>query len=240
MLDALAYVHAEPNIGGWRRINLLERNALLFALTGQGMKMRSAPPSFLNIINDHPLVRGGIAFAYANKALNTRLLGLMVDIYDIRRFVDPARPQSPAKLKTFFRVAGPQTIFGIVEALHSNRPLNENETRVEAAWSAWAEQGYSTMPQAEIMATPQAFIYREYHEQRAEYEKTLNRSEATLMASWRTTTRFLSFIKELWQAKIEGVAFKADKFFKRQDEADEFNRYIKDIDNILDSSKDPT
>ena len=236
VLDQMGQVKAEPNAGGFRPISDFELTALKYAYHGEGMELSKAPEGFLRLIDNHPLVRGGVGFAYVHAALPVALLNLMMVIYDIRRFNDPENPGRYSRLRKFFRLSSPQAMLQLHKQLSSAGELDETGKRIQLVIQAWMGQEYAFSQPNDLDNIPSAFLFRHMYERRKSYMSSgVEQTRAHIMGCWRANLKFLGFIRSLWLCKVEGSKFEPQKFFNKECEVESFLQYIKKTDKLLDN-----
>ena len=237
VLDCMGKIKAAPSAGGFRRLTEPEFTALSYASQGDGMQLAQAPESFLRLIDSHPLIKGGVGFAYNHAALPVALLNIMMIVYDIRRFNDPEHPGRYSRLKMFFRLGSPQALFKLHAKQSAGSELTETENRIQLVIQAWMGQEYAFMQPADLEKVPNAFLFRHMYAKKKKYMETgMDATKAQLMGCWRANLKFLSFIRALWLSKVEDTKFEPQKFFNREDEVESFLQYIKKVDMLLDNS----
>ena len=227
VMDRMQGVSAPPIGGGWRPIREKEIYALYVSRMNalEEMQRDEMRPEVAASLGRHPLISAGVTFAFGS-ALTLQLITLMQDICDIVRFNDPAHPQRKRRLKSYFRLSGPETI---MQLMTGQMPSNVSEVRACMAVQAWKMQPLKELERIELASHPEAFLFRDFWAYHDEAAKHHNEEFAHALALWRTTVRFLVYVRQLWLSGLEIEPFKAERFFKRPDEVEAFQQFTRPV-----------
>lgn len=182
--------------------------------------------TILGAIERHPAVRSGLGFAF-NTMLNFSLIRVLRMVYDIRRFGSLAHPGRMGRFKMFFRLASPRLFFALYK--HGGPPDTELLDRTGALVASWVDHPFYHLT-VDGLSNPERFLFREYKHRRSELGKVKNSEEAEVLSVWQTSARLGAFIYRLWVHGVGDTSFAPELFFNRQDEVDEFKKYIKTLD----------
>lgn len=231
ILTRMQAVTAPPIGGGWRTVKDQEIYALYISRMDalEEMQKPVMRPEVATSLGRHPLIAAGATFAFGS-AITLQLITLMQDIHDILRFNDPAHPQRKRRLKSYFRLGGPETI---MQLMTGQMPSNVSEVRACMAVQSWKMQPLRELERIELASHPEAFLFRDFWAYYDEAKKHHNEESAHALALWRTTVRFLVYVRQLWLSGIEVEAFKAERFFKRPDEVEAFLKFTKPVDPVV-------
>lgn len=178
------------SLGGWHLMRALEWQAyILAAAVVEGDVIGDFDEEFA----DHPVLR---RIAFAAPLDRTAALRVVAEIRDPRWFVDPDKPESPARLASYFGLGG-------ARARNVGRRL-----LVDDAWGRDAAVAGEGDPD-----DPRAFAVAHYRSRRDEYGEDA--------AAARTSRFFLEFIRRAWLEALHphvGDGLMApDLFFARVD-----------------------
>lgn len=225
VLEKMSTVNALPIGGGWRALLEQEVYALYVSRMNaleelQHFEMR---PEVSVSLSRHPLMASGVTFAFGG-VLTLQLITLMQDIYDIIRFNDPEHPTRRRKLKAYFRLDNPTTI---MQLMTGETPSNISQIRTCIAVQGWKMQPLRELPREQLDAHPEAFLFRDFWTVYDNALKQHNEEQAHCIALWRTTERFLVYVRQLWLSGLRADPFQPERFFKRPDEVDAYLKYTK-------------
>lgn len=236
VLDRLQEVTESSEYGGFRSLETAEYVSLLFATcvnwAEPEMSEMITDPEVLTLLLFHPLFCSGVTFA-SYGFIQAGLCGLAVEIYDIRRFIDPSNIRKSGRLRSYFHLAGPKNIIKILES----KVLNNNLDRSVWALMAWFNPRLLSCPRELVYGTPNFFLYRDYYDYFDKLSKTSDSKTAHGIALWKCTLRHLNFVYQLWLgAVLESYTFDPERFFYTTSEIASFNTYIKRFDKSFDNS----
>jgi hypothetical protein len=181
-----------------------------------------------NPITGHPAVLSGLGFAF-DRILGVPLIHLLRIVYDIRRFGMAERPERMSRFRSYFRLASPRPFFALFRRQGTDID-SETLGRTNLLLLSWAQHPLFFMSDREL-AKPGGFLYREFRASVTEFLESKNEDEAKVLATWRTSVRLATFVYRLWLHGVGGTRFEPNKFFKQQEEAEEFVNYAKKIDS---------
>lgn len=228
VLEKMAAIRALPIGGGWRTLREEEVYSLYVARMNalEEMQHPDLRPEVAVSLGRHPLMASGVTFAFGG-TLTLQLITLMQDIYDIIRFNDPDHPLRRRRLKSYFRIDNPQTIMHLMTG---EIPANLSEIRACIAVQAWKMQPLRGIEREHLADRPEAFVFRDFWAYYDEALKHHNEDQAHGLALWRTTERFLVYIRQLWLSGLKADIFVPERYFRRQDEVDAFIQYTRPAD----------
>jgi len=229
-----------PERGGWRPI----KDAELAALTFSRLAVDCTPPmismELQQAMDTHPVVRGG--WMYATGGLLTMpAMGLLSEIYDIRRFArkrDPWRVDKlpPKRLLKFLRLHTPVYISMYL----SGQKLEDKDMRARVSHQAWHMVcSRSDRPCDFLMRECVMFAGKKATKavfgspSPEEYQEA---ADVAFAAHWMVTKRYVEFMRRLWIAGVsEETEFTPETFFYQEEEIEGYSRYIKELDKSLDN-----
>jgi hypothetical protein len=228
VMDRMSQVRLPPHNGGWRPLSNEETYALYLAKVDAVAQLAGGHllPTTHQALAQHPLIKSGISFAY-NGEITLSLIQLMQEIYDILRFCSPEHLDGRSRLKSYFRLHRPETI---MKLLIGATPTSVGQVRAVLATHGWRQQPFQTAPRDEIEANPKAFLFRYFFASRDRLRKDNPEERAHGLALWRTTVKYILFVRQLWLNGLGVEPFDPSKFFDRDDEVESFNDYIKPVD----------
>ncbi len=221
--------------GGWRMPGPSEMAALCFSRQAAGARILTLPQETLQLLDQHPLILAGVSFAFGG-VVPGPLLTLMVQLYDMRRFTDPENPERASRLKSFFRLTNPNAVRRVLKLQHISQ--DDPDYLTYLCLSTWNAGPLAFLSEAQVRRNPHAFLFRDYFEHRKKY-RSEGRREAEVRAAWRTSQRFVVWLRTLWLSIIDQERFDPAQFFRREDEIEEFRAFIRKLDNDLDNSAKP-
>ena len=209
--------------GGMRRVSDAELSALELPLVNF-----TCPPdeTFFRL---HPVVVGGALFAFASR-FTAPFYQLLQEVYDVRRFCNPFREGRWGAFKSFFRLVDSRAVSRVCTST-----VSRSDLRAVLAVMSWRSHPFMDYSREQLEAVPEAFLFRDYREYVNLYQQKYCDDEADVLATWKTSVRFLNFVRRSWLAGLEGDCLHPEQFFKREDEVERFYEYINVLDNHLDN-----
>lgn len=215
--------YVPPASGGWHKLTLAEINALKLANYDVISEFKNISDTFKADIEQHPIITAGVGFAFDNE-VTLPLVVMMKDIFDIRRFADPSKPKQDGKLKAYYRLVSPRVVFDLLCGID-----NKQVDRAAVAVSSWYVTSRPSLDRDRAISSPREFLARDYFVNLDRFSVDNESSIAHALSIWKTTIRFLVFVRQLWLSEISGEPFKPERFFHREDEVEAFLSYRRDI-----------
>ena len=234
-LEAMPGITAAPEHGGWREPSEAEITALYLGTFGH-----LPLPTLMGLLEPlrphvqaHPAIRAGACFPFGGQA-PLALVSLLSYMYDIRRFVDPKCPGRPGRMKSYFRLNSPHVLLKFFE----ERAATHATFRPAMAFLAWYSSPYQTLTPKHWTTIPNAFLFRDAYERREEHTQLCPTKEANHLSLWRSTVRFMLFLRMLWTTGLKEKPFVPERFFHREEEIEGFCNFINKPDFRLDNLDD--
>jgi hypothetical protein len=225
-------------IAGWRPVSCEEYASLV--LSREFYRVVFTPGEHDDAalspwLENHPYVRGGGVFPFEN-LLSITTIALLANLGDIRRF------ETLSRLRGYLRLTTARDMSVTVDSLM--QPLEPGKAMPAAiVASTWGCPAYLLSSEDTVRRLPRAFLYRDLLDWRAKYTKEMAEPHASISSVWRVTQRYVAFLYRVWLGRVTGQGFDPRAFFKRTDEAEEFESYIRKrdscVDNLLELAKVP-
>lgn len=233
VLEQMARCTEAPKAGGWREATRDELHALHWGRIN--VIQLSLSDKLGEALHAHPAVRGGAFFAFEQVAFPVQAGFLLANVYDIRRFTHPTRPNRCNKLFDFFRLTTPKLL---QQYLRSDTTLaTESVGRLRIATDSWVAAPIHMLAKKQIETQPCFWLQRFFREEEAKLlAEGQDEVRAHDLALWATTRRWLEFFRLCWLHTLGDVVFEPHRFFKYEQEVEAYRRTINKLDNPVDKS----
>jgi hypothetical protein len=172
----------------------------------------------VKLIRRHPAIEAGVAFAF-NGVITSNVSLLLRHIGDITRFVDPDHPLRGAPLRSYYRVVTPKYLKSFCA-----KAKTDSANRAGIAFMAWNVNPF--IDKEWKIEEPHAFLARYMLERKRRAEVFHEEYDAKIEAIWRTTVKFLDFLRLIWLEQLGGPKFDPYRFFDRKEDAGKFAQYV--------------
>jgi len=209
--------HVPGYAGGWRDADDFDI-AILELARVNARDVYAYGDNVIDLIKRHPAIEAGIAFAF-NGAITNNVSLLLRHIGDVTRFVDPDRPLRGAPMRSYYRVVTPKYI----------KSFCAKEKTVSADRAGLAFMAWNSNPAVNKewkIEEPHAFLARYMLDRKHRAEGFIDEYDAKIEAIWRTTVKFLDFMRLIWLDKLGGPKFDPYRFFARKEDAEKFIQYV--------------